>query len=102
MAVPPRPGTDWTDDEHAEIRRLEKACHSSEAWSLECGHTDVGDPWCIVYDRHHQVIVVHIARIDRQYVVVWPREQHCKKTAIMAVAIDIALEGLQAYQRRAS
>jgi hypothetical protein len=101
MAVPPRPGTDWTDDEHAEIRRLEKACHASKDWSLECSRTDVGDPWCIVYDQPHHAIIVHIARIGRQYVVVWPREQRSKKTAIMAVAIDIALEGLQAYQRRA-
>jgi len=28
--------------------------------------------------------------------VVWPREQRAEKTAIMAVAIDIALEWLQA------
>src|SRR5256886_10390005 len=29
-----------------------------------------------------------------QYVVVWPREQRSAKTAIMALAIDMALEGL--------
>src|SRR5262245_15534854 len=102
MAIPPRPGADWTDDEHAEIRRLQKACHASEGWSLECSHTDAGDPWWIVYDHHRQAILVHIARIDRQYVVVWPREQCSKKTGIVAVAIDTALEGLKQYRRRAS
>jgi len=102
VGVPPRAGTDWTDDERAEIRRLGNACHTSEDWSLECNHTDAGDPWCIVYDQHYQAIIVHIARIDRQYVVIWPREERSMKTAIMAVAIDMAVEGLKAYRRRAS
>src|SRR5262245_65934455 len=99
MAVSPLPGADWTDDERAEIRRLENACHASQGWSLECSHTDARDPRCIVYDQPHQAIILHIARIDRQYVVVWPREQRYKKTAIIAVAIDMALEGPKAYRR---
>ena len=102
MGVPPRAGTDWTDDERAEIRRLENVCLASEHWSLECGHTDAGDPWCIVYDHHDQAIIVHIARIDRQYLTVWPREQRSTKSTIMAVAIDIAVEGLKSYRRCAS
>ena len=71
-------------------------------WTLECSQTDIGDPWCVVYDREHHRIILHIARIDRQYVVVWPREQRSEKTAIMAVAINIAVEGLKSYRRRAS
>ena len=102
MAIPPHPGFDWTDDERAEIRRLEQLCDTSQGWSLECSHTDAGDPWCIIYDQHQQGIVLHIARIDRRYVLVWPRERRSDKTAIMAVAIDIALEGLKSYRRRAS
>jgi len=66
---------------------------------LECSHTDTGDPWCVIYDQHEQGIIFHIARIDRQYVVIWPREQRSEKSAIMAVAIDIALEGLKSYRR---
>jgi hypothetical protein len=68
---------------------------------LECSQTDAGDPWCIIYDQQ-QGIILHIARMDRQYVVVCPREQRSEKTSIMAVAIDLALEGLKAYRRRAS
>jgi hypothetical protein len=102
MAIPPRPGSDWTDGEKAEIRQLEQLCHASEDWSLECSHTDAGDPWCIIYDQHQQGIILHIARIDRRYVLVWPREQRSEKTAIMAVAVDLALEGLKSYRRRAS
>ena len=101
MAVPPRRGIDWTADEYAEIRRLEKLCDASEDWSLECSYTDADDPWCIIYDQNRQWIILHMARIDRQYVVVWPREQRSEKTTIMALAVDSALEGLRAYRRRA-
>jgi hypothetical protein len=66
MAIVPFPGTDWTNDERAEIRWSEKVCDASEDWSLECSHTDAGDPWCVVYDRHQERIILHIARIDRQ------------------------------------
>jgi hypothetical protein len=102
MAIVPFPGTDWTNGERAEIRRLEQICDGSEDWSLECSHTDAGDPWCVVYDRHQERIILHIARIDRQYVLVWPREQRSEKTSIMAVVIDLALEGLKSHRRRAS
>jgi hypothetical protein len=30
MASVPLPGTDWTDDERAEIRRLEKVCDAAD------------------------------------------------------------------------
>ncbi|HEY7579571.1 MAG TPA: hypothetical protein VH855_18415 [Acetobacteraceae bacterium] len=63
--------------------------------------TDAGDPWCVVYDRHVEGVTLHIARIDRQYVVVCPREERSEKSAIMALAIDIAIEGLKSYRRRA-
>jgi hypothetical protein len=86
MAIPPPPASDWADNERAEIRRLEQLCDASQDWLLECSHTDVGDPWCIIYDQQQEGIILHIARIDRQYVVVWPREQRSTKSTIMAVA----------------
>jgi hypothetical protein len=69
---------------------------------LECSQTDIGDPWCIVYDQEQHRIILHITRIEGQYVVVWPREQRSAKTAIMALAIDMALEGLKLQKRRVS
>jgi hypothetical protein len=66
-AIPPRPGFDWSGDERAELRRLEQLCDASQDWSLECSHTDAGDPWCIIYDQRQQGIILRIARIDRQY-----------------------------------
>src|SRR5262245_3567669 len=94
------PDQDWTESERAEIRRLEKVCDASKHWTLECSQTDIGDPWCVVYDREHHRIILHIARIASQYVVVWPREQRSAKTAIMAVATDMALDGPKLLKRR--
>jgi hypothetical protein len=102
MTTYPFHNQDWTEAERAEIRRLEKVCDASEHWTLECSHTDIGDPWCIIYDRQDDGIILHIARIERQYVVVWPREQRSAKTAIMAVAVDMALDRLKSQRRRAS
>ena len=92
---------DWSESERAEIGRLEKVCDASEHWTLECSHTDVGDPWCIIYDQEHHRTVLHIARIDGQYVVVWPWQERSAKTALIAVAVQMALDGLKAYTRRA-
>ena len=52
-------------------------------------------------NQHHRIIF-HIARIEGQYVVVWPREQRSAKTTIMALAIDMALNGLKSQRRRVS
>jgi hypothetical protein len=91
VGIAPSPGTDWTDDERAEIDRLEALCRSNKHWELECSHTDAGDPWCVVYDRQHHRIVLHIARIERRYVVVWPARQRSMSAATLEKAINIAL-----------
>src|SRR4051812_30592731 len=73
MNIPLR-GKNWSEHERSEIVRLEAVCSGTDHWSLDCDHTDAGDPWCVIYDQQHHRIVLHIARIDRRYVVVWPRE----------------------------
>ena len=75
MTTRPLPGQDWTESERAEIRRLEKVCDAPEHWTLECSQTHIRRP--LVYQ--HRRIILHIARIERQYVVVWPREQRPAK-----------------------
>ena len=94
----PLHGKDWSDHERAEIRRLEALCFGTDHWSLECDHTDAGDPWCVIYDQeHHTVSSHHIARIERRYVVVWPREGRSAETLSMPAAVEMALERLRAY-----
>jgi hypothetical protein len=90
----PSPGTDWTEDEHTHIGRLETLCRSTDHWEMECSFTDAGDPWCVIYDLQEHRIVLHIARIDRRYVVVWPPRQRSLNTAMMETAVDMALDEL--------
>jgi hypothetical protein len=86
-SLAPPGGSSWTTQEMAEIERLGAACKAH--LGLECGHTDVGDPWCVVYDKQHHGVVLHIARIDRRYVIVWPLEQRSIKTATLEAALDM-------------
>jgi hypothetical protein len=88
---------DWTADERAEIRRLEKFCEASDDWILECSHTDAGFPWCVVYDERHQRSVVHIARFEGRLVVVMPRAQRVANTTSMMAAVDMALNELRSH-----
>jgi hypothetical protein len=62
---------DWTADEKSQIERV-RDLFCDPRWDVECSHTDEGDPWCIVYDQERGAIVLHVARINRRYVVVWP------------------------------
>ena len=91
VALAPSSGTDWTDEERAHLGRIESLCHSTEQWEMECLHTEAGDPWCIIYDRHAHVVVLHLARIDRRYVIVWPEQRRSITRATMEAAIDAAL-----------
>ena len=94
MRLAPCSGSDWTDDERGNIDRLEALCRKTEHWELECSHTDAGDPWCVIYDRQEHRIVLHIARIDRRYVVVCPTRQQSVTTPTIDRAIDMALAEL--------
>ncbi len=87
----PGNGRDWTDEERAQIRRLEQVCRDAPHWEMECSHTDAGDPWCVIYDRHEHRIVLHIARIDRRYVVVSPKLHRSASKGTMAAAVDLAV-----------
>lgn len=94
----PNSGRDWTEDERSEINRLQRACELTGSWHLECDHSESGDPWCIIYDRELQVIV-HIARIDRRYIVVFPPEPPLR-SAIMKNAVDLVLDRVTTIHRQ--
>ena len=96
----PLSGKNWSEHERAEIGRLEAVCSETNHWSLDCDHTDAGNPWCVIYDHQHHRIVLHIARIERRYVVVWPREGRSAETPNMTAAVEMALERLRAYAPR--
>jgi hypothetical protein len=88
----PRTRSDWTDEELNEIERLKKACGEIDHLELECSHTDEGDPWCIIYDHERDRIMLHIARIDRRYVAVFPMRARSEWSTALQTAIDLALD----------
>ena len=87
--LPPLPGGDWRGEECAHIDRLRTACKNTEHWELESSRTDAGDPWCLIYDRHQHRIVLHFARIDRRYVIVWPQLKRSASGATIAAGMRV-------------
>lgn len=81
---------DWTDRERREISRLETVCAANQGWALGYGCAEAGDPWCIVHDQEGDV-VVHIARIDRRYLVAWAQGQQPAQFATLKAAVDLVL-----------
>ena len=84
---------DWTDRERAEIERIQRVCTEFSNLELECSHTDENDPWCIVYDTAADRILLHIARIDRRYVVV-PPQKGLERYTSMVAAVETARKWL--------
>jgi hypothetical protein len=93
----PKTGREWTNAEEAEIARLRTVCSDGKHWNLECGHTDEGDPWCIIFNRPRHRVVLHIARIDRRYVVVVPLKGS-SWIATMKAAVDLAVAHISPAQ----
>ena len=94
LSVTPRRG-DWTQQELCELDRIRSECAPHSSFELQCSHTDEGDPWCIVWDREREFVVLHIARIDCRYVMA--RASHPKPLTVssLSAAINTALDELQ-------
>jgi hypothetical protein len=57
-------------------------------------HIPLLDPWCVVCDRHQNRVLIHIARIDRRYIVACPMKKRSRRTATIEAAIDVAFAEL--------
>ena len=70
LAFSPRPpASDWSANERGLLTLLTQQLASSYgAVDAIFGQTDSGDPWYVVTDANQDVLV-HIARIDGQFVV---------------------------------
>lgn len=90
--LPPR--GEWTNEELGEIDRIRAVCGNRSDLELECSHTDEGDPWCVVYDQTRGRIILHIARIDRCYIIVSPRQAKSARSTSIAQAVEAALTDL--------
>ena len=93
----PLPGSDWTDTETGQIERLRELCRSTANCELDCGRTDEGSPWCVICDGDD--VVLHLARIDRVYVLAVDTEIICQSRTIEH-AVDRALSELTTMLRK--
>ena len=84
----------WSVPERIQIERIRYLCEQSLQWEFDGGQTDEGDPWFIVYDHEHDLVVVHIARIDRRYVMGRASSPNALTVAILSGAVDAALDDL--------
>ncbi len=92
---PPIHRSCWTNPERVQIERIRYWCDKCPKLEFDGGQTDEGDPWCIVYDREREQVVLHIARIDRRYVMVRPNHPQPLTTALLSAAINVALDDLR-------
>jgi hypothetical protein len=59
-----------------EISRLHEACKVIDyRCRLERSHSEGADSWCILCDPRDHSIILHIARIDRRYLLVFDSER---------------------------
>jgi hypothetical protein len=80
----------WSLQESAQLDRIKAALGPYDSLVFDSSHTDELDPWGVVHDRNDAVLV-HIARIDRRYIVVWPGKSESMRTATIAVAVEAVL-----------
>jgi hypothetical protein len=84
----------WSVPERIQIERIRYLCDRCPQLEFDGGQTDEGDPWFIVYDREHEQVVLHIARIDRRYVMVRATRPKPLTVASLLAAINAALDDL--------
>src|ERR1700704_1411674 len=89
---PPAYERGWSQRELREIDRVRVACGNQLQLELAFGESDEGDPWCIVCKRER--IMLHIARIDRCYVIAWPCRSRLHRATSITAATDLALRWL--------
>jgi hypothetical protein len=90
---PPLQGC-WSVPERIQIERIRYLCERCQRLEFDGGQTDEGDPWFIVYDREREQVVLHIARIDRRYVMARASRSKPLTVASLSAAVDAALDGL--------
>jgi hypothetical protein len=86
----PEASVDWTSNEKLELERLRDA-YPSPQFEMECDSTEDGDPWCVVSDPTLDRVIVHIARIERSYVVIFPERNLSKRVAQLRTAVDLVV-----------
>jgi hypothetical protein len=58
------------------------------------GQTDEGDPWFVVYDCDREQVVLHIARIERRYVMARASRSKPLTAPSLSATVEAALDEL--------
>jgi hypothetical protein len=95
----PLSGLDWTAPELDQIERLREFCNSTSNLKVDCGRSDEGCPWCVIHDD--DAVVLHIARIDRAYIVATELKGiFCRSRNIENAADEALSELIAIFQNR--
>jgi hypothetical protein len=92
--------SDWTRQEQNEINRIRAFCRGHPRLNVDGGQTDEDEPWCVVYDRQGEEVVLHIARIGPRYVVANPSQSILRRLATVGAAVDVVLNALACKTRQ--
>ena len=84
----------WSVPERIQIERIRYLCERCQQLEFDGGQTDEGDPWFLVYDRVLEQVVLHIARLDRRYVMAWASRSKLSTAASLSAIVDAALDAL--------
>ena len=84
----------WSVSERIEIERISNLCENFPQLAFHVGQSDESDPWFIVYDPEHDQVVLHIARIERRYVMVCASRRKPLTVSRLSAAVDAALDDL--------
>src|SRR5262249_541360 len=82
----------WSQQELRQIDRMRAVGGNEVQVELVLGESDEGGPWCIVCD--HERVVLHIARIDRSYVIASLCRSRLQRATSITDATELALRRL--------
>jgi hypothetical protein len=83
-----------------KIGRIRVACRVRPSLEFDGGQTDEGDPWCVVYDRQRDQVVMHMARIGSGFIIASPNQSKLQKPATPQAAVNAVLRIIAREIRR--
>jgi hypothetical protein len=83
----------WSQHELVHLHRAAKALRDAGlCLKTDSGKTDEGEPWFVFWDADSCEVIVHIARINRKYVVWFPNRNDSLSGRVLRDLIERLLE----------
>ena len=85
----PARGHSWSTSERLTLLEIHGAFDGrGRSTNCEHGATDEGDLWTVFYDVQHGSVVAHVAKVGRNYALVWP-DQSSVRTPDLSRFVDV-------------